>query len=233
MLTFREELSSDAETIVRRIDAQLSKIEADLRSVPTPEICNVQEQTALAHHVFKSVGIRGLVMADTASSDPKYCSNFGTQERLIDEAFWQAKQVEDVIFARLQVTEHRRDLSFALAVYRDDKIVIGTINPRVVLGWWIEPYDNDARVTMSFPDSDMPLLDRNQSEFAGKELSTSLMSSRYPIEIKVTKTMGLLTNRIETFFVRLSILGLLVFGLVFVIDVYTRLNSEEESYERL
>ncbi|MFC5080063.1 hypothetical protein ACFPCW_20480 [Vibrio thalassae] len=231
MMTFREELSCDAELIIERIDKQLSMIETELRSIPIDKKCPPETQTALAHHVFNSVGIRGIVMANTVNEDPNYCSNFGQHERLIDEAFWDARQVDDVIFARLHVTEFRRDLSFALAVYRGEKIVIGTINPRVILGWWIEPYNNDARVTMSFPGSSNIILDRNQTAFSGKELSISVASERYPVEIKVTKTVGLLTNRIKTFFIRLSVLGLIVFGAVFAFDIYSRLRNERGVYE--
>lgn len=233
MMTFREELSCDAEQVVGRIDEHLSKIESELRAIPIAETCTSDVQTALAHHVFNSTGIRGVVIANTVNDDPNYCSNFGAHERLIDEAFWDARQEGDVIFARLHVTEFRRDLSFALAVYRGDQIVIGTINPRVILGWWIEPYNNDARITMSFPESSNVLLDRNQSAFSGKELSTSLASERYPFTIKVTKTMGLLTNRIKTFFIRLSVLGFIVFGAVFAVDIYSRLRSDQDAYEHL
>jgi hypothetical protein len=86
---------------------------------------------------------------------------------------------------------------------------------------------------MSFPESSNVLLDRNQSAFSGKELSTSLASERYPFAIKVTKTMGLLTNRIKTFFIRLSVLGFIVFGAVFAVDIYSRLRSDQDAYEHL
>ncbi len=234
VLTFRQELSHSADQILSKVEFQLSKIEKELRSVYQPTDCSIETQKLLAHHVFRSLGLRGLGVGTVQSGNEESfiaCSNFGQHKAAVTSEFWDARYSRDVAFAKIKQIEYRRDPSYALAIIKDNTIVLGAINPRIILGWWIEPFSPQTKAVLSFNDGEA-LLSRGIDIDDGIEMST--YSERYPIMVRVTQPITVVWDKLLTFIERLTLGGVLAFGSLLLFDVYrrsTRRENPEQDFE--
>lgn len=222
VLTFRQELSNSADQILSKVEFQLSKIERELRTVYQPIDCSIEAQKVLAHHVFRSLGLRGLAVGKVQDGDEQTfigCSNFGQHKAAVSSQFWDARYARDVAFAKIKQVEYRRDPSFALALIKEDTIVLGAINPRIILGWWIEPFFPDTKAVLSFSDG-TPLLSRGIeiADEDGFEMTT--YSEKFPVMVRVVQPETVLLDKLITFVKRLLFGGMLIFGSLMLIDVY-------------
>jgi hypothetical protein len=236
VLTFRQELSSSADQILSKVEFQLSKIERELRAVYQPTDCSIEAQKVLAHHVFRSLGLRGLAVGTVQSGNEESfiaCSNFGQHKAAVTSTFWDARYSRDVVFAKIKQIEYRRDPSYALAIIKDNTIVLGAINPRIILGWWIEPFFPQTQAVLSFSDGE-ELLSRGIDIADGDGIEMTTDSERYPIQIRVTQSITVLWGKLLTFIERLMLGGVLVFGSLLLFDVYrrsTRRANPEQDFE--
>ncbi|MGR5092282.1 hypothetical protein ACPV5O_02165 [Vibrio maritimus] len=230
VLTFRQELSDSAERVLNQVESQLATIEDELRSIYVTNECSEEVQRTLAHHVFKSVGLRGLAVGERSSAGNVknvYCSNFGPQTGEVDDTFWNARAQRDIVFAKLKIKQYRRDLSYALAVIGNGKIAIGTINPRIILGWWVEPMIQDTQLELFFSDGER-LIIAGQRVQDDEGFESTARSERYPIMIKATQPTFVLQERMVTFFQRLVVGGLIALLALITFAVYQRITGREE-----
>lgn len=230
VLTFRQELSDSAERVLNQVETQLTTIEDELRSIYVPTECSEEVQRILANHVFRSVGLRGLAVGErlvTGQAKNVYCSNFGLQIGKVDDTFWNARYQRDIVFAKLKIKQYRRDLSYALAVIKDGKIAIGTINPRIILGWWVEPAIPNTHLEFSFSDGER-LITTGEAIAEGEGFESTVQSERYPIMIKATQPAFVLQERLMTFLQRLSFGGLAGLLCLLIFDTYRRYTSKDD-----
>ncbi|GAL33283.1 hypothetical protein JCM19240_1979 [Vibrio maritimus] len=147
--------------------------------------------------------------------------------------FWDARYKRDVAFAKIKQVEYRRDPSFALAIIKDDAIVLGAINPRIILGWWIEPFFPQTNAVLSFSDGEA-LLSRGIDIADGDGIEMTTYSERYPIMVRVTQPITVLWEKLLTFIERLVLGGALAFGGLLLMDVHhrrTRRENPEQDFE--
>lgn len=190
VMTFRDNLSDDVERIVAKIDAHLSTVEQELRQLPILEHCDSTYMTLLRERVFNSVTLRGLIVGDPQGAFPNLCSNFGLYGRHVDEKDWDYSSRGDLLFGKVKFSKYRRDSSFALAVRREDGLLIALVNPMAILGWWIGPDNHKSNITLSFTDEENIRLERfgfSQSD-STPTYSFSLSSDVFPYQISVHRS---------------------------------------------
>ncbi|MCW8345674.1 hypothetical protein MD535_06580 [Vibrio sp. ZSDZ65] len=234
-MTFRDNLSDDVERIVAKIDAHLSTVEQELRQLPILEQCDSTYMTLLRDRVFNSVTLRGLIVGDPLGKFPNLCSNFGLYGRHVDEKDWDYSSRGDLLFGKVKFSKYRRDSSFALAIRREDGLLIGLVNPKAILGWWIGPDNKKSNITLSFTDEEnirLELFGFSQSDSIST-YSFSLSSQVFPYQISVHRSSKEFFYQLMTFSYRLigvftAIYGVLLGGL-FVLRHRNRRDNLETS----
>lgn len=227
VMTFRETLRDDVEHIVSSIDHHLKSVEDELRQLPIPEQCDEPYMTRLRHQVFSSVTLRGIVVGDPNGAFPNLCSNFGSYARRVDEKDWDYSSQGDLLFGKVKFSKYRRDSSYALAIRRANGLVIGLVNPRAILGWWVSPVSEDINITLLFTEEEDIKLERLNLPVNEDTYLYSEESEAYPYEILVHKSTSEVKHRIVTFGYRLLGLFVVLYSIVLIYFVRYQVRRDD------
>ncbi|MCL9773790.1 hypothetical protein [Vibrio methylphosphonaticus] len=234
VMTFRDNLRDDVEQIVTRIDAHLSTVEQELRQLPVLQQCDSTYMTLLRERVFNSVTLRGLIVGELQGPFPNLCSNFGLYSRHVDERDWDYSSRGDLLFGKVKFSKYRRDSSFALAVRRNDGLVIALVNPKAILGWWIGPNNKKSNITLSFTDEEAIRIERFGFSQSDSTLTYSfgLSSDVFPYQISVHRSSTEFLSQLVTFSYRLIGLFTAIYGALLGYLLMVKHRNRGDNVER-
>lgn len=194
------ELRTSAHHSVAKIDQQIEDILKIIDDLPSDKNCPDWVKKEYADIAHENERIRAVGYVFDAGEQWHVCSMFG--RTLSKMNYWSGAKIEDVFVGRSLLTVHFPETSFVVGKEYGNLKAFAYINPRRVLGYWIEPSLPYANYSLSLDGENVPAYTRNPLELQSMLLQ-SVHSQNYPYSIQSAASISDVLKRSGVYWLRI------------------------------
>ncbi len=214
------DMEKQGEVAITQLDTEITSVLNELSFVEIPVACSEEYRHRLARSLYSSLNIRTVVIGEPYREGTTFCGSMGEYIVDFDSRFARSPQIGDVFLAQNTRAEYRNEASIVVGKWNQEKVLLAFINPRFILGRWLEPFDGSASISLEWLNSDESILTRyNQGSYGGSEwlnqryIERQYLSDLYPYQVTVMLSYSVIWTHIVEFILRL-IIGLAALSLV-------------------
>ncbi|MFA0087694.1 hypothetical protein AB4560_23560 [Vibrio sp. 10N.222.51.C12] len=208
----KNEMQNSAKHSVEMIERNIVHISNVVKANPYDVECSTALQAELANLTYEHEEVRALGYVEDYLSSWHGCSLFGQTRNTAD--YWQGDEVSGIYLGWSLLTNYFPETSFVIAVSSDDVSRFGYVNPRRLVGSWIEPTLDFADYTLTLENQPSRVYNRDSTRLDAYWTSSTVheryRSDAYQFEIVVTASYESVLVRAAIYFLS----GLVTLGLV-------------------
>ncbi|WP_087025606.1 hypothetical protein [Thaumasiovibrio subtropicus] len=241
LLSWRD-IDAQGEVAVLEIDKRLDAMFAELEGFrDVPDVCSSEFRLRAQRQVYTSLDLRSIVVGYPEGEFPNFCGGLGSYSQRLDSNFWHFAVKDDYVMGLLKVTAYRDDPSVAIGQYHGEAVTLGIVNPRIMLGRWLEPFQKTVSIRLYLDDRSHPILSRaaqaqpsRRHGFSHREITNDFSSEKYPYSVSVSMSYGIIAEHIIEFAQRLVkvIAVLILVALIAVIGLIQFGSAKREIYSK-
>ncbi len=193
MHSVTKNLDVHADAVVQRLDSKIGTVLTELDSIEVDTTCSEEQVVSFENATYRSENTRALGVVYTQSEVMKACSLFGGIDLLEPEKLWHQSSMGNIAIGTSLQTTYFPERSFFVGRHTGTMTMFGYVNPRYILGKWIQPEKQDAYYAFFLnTKADAPLyqthsknkLDRNN--WLDNLYGHVSYSEKYPYHISVS-----------------------------------------------
>ncbi|GAL17054.1 hypothetical protein JCM19235_5603 [Vibrio maritimus] len=201
-LSINNELEVSASQSTAKIDQQIEDILKIIDDLPSDPSCPDEVKREYADIAHENERIRAVGYVFDAGEQWHVCSMFGRTLSKLN--YWSGAKVEDVFVGRSLLTVHFPETSFVVGKESGNLKAFAYVNPRRVLGYWIEPSLPYANYSLRLDGENVPAYTRAPVELQSMLLK-SAHSKKYPYSIQSAASIVDMLKRAGVYWLRLLI----------------------------
>ncbi|WP_087025603.1 hypothetical protein [Thaumasiovibrio subtropicus] len=174
------------------IDSHIEKVINELSQVSMSAQCNQELISYYENVVYRHDHLRALGFAYIARDSLQVCSIFGDVKTSSVERNWHYKKVNNYYIGTSLSLAYFPETSFFIGKRTGPLMEFGYVNPRHVLGGWIEPVLSAADYDFFLLGEDDALYSRTQEatnssiDWLNQRLTVTAASKRFPYTLSVS-----------------------------------------------
>ncbi|MBY6198290.1 hypothetical protein [Vibrio hangzhouensis] len=203
------EIQHSASGSILKIDKRIDEIVTAIRQFPHDASCPESLMDEYANLAYENERIRAVGFISPNAEISEVCSMFGITQ--LSEPYWEGNSRSNIFIGWSLLTNYFPETSLVVAIDDKEKRLFAYVNPRRLVGYWLEPALDYANYAFFLPGKESPVYRRadpvgSEYTFAAEQHSVS-----YPYSISVTADTMTLLARTLVYWLRtlvaMSILG--------------------------
>jgi hypothetical protein len=200
------ELETSASGATARVDREIKNILNVIDMLPSDPNCGDEVKREYANIAHENERIRAVGYIYDTGEQWHVCSMLGRQLSKLN--YWQGSKKEGVFIGHSLLTVHFPETSFVVSKDKGKQKAFAYVNPRRVLGYWIEPSLAYANYSLTLDSDCVPFYTRSPVRMQSMLLQTA-HSEHHPYSIQATASFVDVLKRSGIYWLRvMCIVGL-------------------------
>ncbi|GAL33284.1 hypothetical protein JCM19240_1980 [Vibrio maritimus] len=203
------ELESSAVSATAKVDEQIKNIINVIDSLPSDPYCGDEVKREYANISHEDERIRAVGYIYDTGEQWHVCSMLGRQLSKLN--YWRGTKKDGVFIGHSLLTVHFPETSFVVSKDKGKEKAFAYVNPRRVLGYWIEPSLAYANYSLTLDSDCVPFYTRAPVKMESMLLQTA-HSEKHPYSIQATASVFDVLQRAGIYWLRVMTIVLLCWG---------------------
>ncbi|WP_151899220.1 CSS-motif domain-containing protein [Vibrio mediterranei] len=224
-LHISNEIKASAQTSVLSVDKRIDEVVSVIRQVPYDESCPDSLMHDYANLAYENERIRAVGYIRESDDGAFVCSMFGKTS--LHQKYWRGESNTDVFIGWSLLTSYFPETSLVVDIDDGDKRFFAYVNPRRLVGYWLEPTLPYANYAFKLNGDLNSTYSRNPIEPDVNEMESEVSSSRYPYSITVYAAYHTLIKRMLIYWLRSIIAVAILWSSVWLLNQSFRDNRSQ------
>ncbi len=229
-LHITNEIKTSAKQSVQNIDGSIKEIVTEIRHLPYDESCPESLMHGYANLAYENERIRAVGYIRESKEGTFVCSMLGKTS--LHQKYWRGALDGDVFIGWSLLTDYFPETSFVVGVDEGDKRFFAYVNPRRLVGHWLEPTLPYANYAFKLESDLQPNYFRAPLEADDKGMSYEVSSSQYSYSVTAFADYTTLVKRSLIYWLRSLVAAVIILSTLWLLNQSFRDNRPKPKQSR-